>query len=149
MKAICRNFSGFQELFLIVQSRPGMLKWWPVWNDEVVLHGLITKFFRGHRGTYCMNQIQNMTSSWYSFSCLIKIRQQFPPPCRTFLIPYLIYFFHWLKAITALKKGAQLLKYGRRGKPKFCPFKLSNVCNFTIRLLLTLFFLRPWSLSLI
>jgi hypothetical protein len=31
------------------------------------------------------------------------------------------------QAITALKKGAQLLKYGRRGKPKFCPFRLSNV----------------------
>ncbi|OMO99055.1 Zinc finger, FYVE-type [Corchorus capsularis] len=30
------------------------------------------------------------------------------------------------KAITALKKGAPLLKYGRRGKPKFCPFRLSN-----------------------
>ncbi|EFJ18977.1 hypothetical protein SELMODRAFT_112120 [Selaginella moellendorffii] len=30
------------------------------------------------------------------------------------------------QAITALKKGAQLLKYGRRGKPKFCPFRLSN-----------------------
>ncbi|KAM1018345.1 hypothetical protein ACFX15_039235 [Malus domestica] len=29
-------------------------------------------------------------------------------------------------AITSLKKGAQLLKYGRRGKPKFCPFRLSN-----------------------
>ncbi|XVF24448.1 hypothetical protein REPUB_Repub13aG0128800 [Reevesia pubescens] len=29
-------------------------------------------------------------------------------------------------AITALKKGASLLKYGRRGKPKFCPFRLSN-----------------------
>ncbi|CAK7336528.1 unnamed protein product [Dovyalis caffra] len=29
-------------------------------------------------------------------------------------------------AITALKRGAQLLKYGRRGKPKFCPFRLSN-----------------------
>jgi len=32
-----------------------------------------------------------------------------------------------LQAITALKKGAYLLKYGRRGKPKFCPFRLSNV----------------------
>ena len=32
-----------------------------------------------------------------------------------------------VKAITALKKGVQLLKYGRRGKCKFCPFKLSNV----------------------
>lgn len=30
------------------------------------------------------------------------------------------------QAITALKKGTHLLKYGRRGKPKFCPFKLSN-----------------------
>ncbi|GMI87372.1 hypothetical protein like AT1G69710 [Hibiscus trionum] len=30
------------------------------------------------------------------------------------------------QAITALKKGTYLLKYGRRGKPKFCPFKLSN-----------------------
>ncbi|KAK6931215.1 Brevis radix (BRX) domain [Dillenia turbinata] len=29
-------------------------------------------------------------------------------------------------AITVLKKGAHLLKYGRRGKPKFCPFRLSN-----------------------
>ncbi|KAG6654320.1 hypothetical protein CIPAW_05G137000 [Carya illinoinensis] len=30
------------------------------------------------------------------------------------------------QAIAALKKGAHLLKYGRRGKPKFCPFRLSN-----------------------
>ncbi|CAA2941255.1 contains RCC1 domain [Olea europaea subsp. europaea] len=30
------------------------------------------------------------------------------------------------QAITALKKGSYLLKYGRRGKPKFCPFRLSN-----------------------
>ncbi|KAK4788625.1 hypothetical protein SAY86_019944 [Trapa natans] len=30
------------------------------------------------------------------------------------------------QAIIALKKGAYLLKYGRRGKPKFCPFRLSN-----------------------
>lgn len=29
------------------------------------------------------------------------------------------------QAFTALKKGAYLLKYGRRGKPKFCPFRLS------------------------
>ncbi|GER49526.1 regulator of chromosome condensation family protein [Striga asiatica] len=29
------------------------------------------------------------------------------------------------QAITALKKGAHLLNYGRRGKPKFCPFRLS------------------------
>ncbi|KAF5730073.1 hypothetical protein HS088_TW20G00443 [Tripterygium wilfordii] len=26
---------------------------------------------------------------------------------------------------TDIKKGAQLLKYGRKGKPKFCPFRLS------------------------
>ncbi|KAM1002058.1 PH, RCC1 and FYVE domains-containing protein 1-like [Malus sylvestris] len=30
------------------------------------------------------------------------------------------------QAIIALKKGAQLLKYGRKGKPKFCPFRLST-----------------------
>ncbi|XP_068643662.1 PH, RCC1 and FYVE domains-containing protein 1-like [Aristolochia californica] len=30
------------------------------------------------------------------------------------------------QAITALKKGAILQKHGRRGKPKFCPFRLSN-----------------------
>lgn len=33
----------------------------------------------------------------------------------------------FLKALNALKKGAQLLKYGRKGKPKFYPFRLSNV----------------------
>lgn len=37
------------------------------------------------------------------------------------------------QAIIALKKGAYLLKYGRRGKPKFCPFRLSNVSfNFLL-----------------
>ncbi|XVF09098.1 hypothetical protein REPUB_Repub07fG0061900 [Reevesia pubescens] len=30
------------------------------------------------------------------------------------------------QAITTLKKGMYLLKYGRWGKPKFCPFRLSN-----------------------
>ncbi|GAV80316.1 RCC1 domain-containing protein/FYVE domain-containing protein/BRX domain-containing protein/BRX_N domain-containing protein [Cephalotus follicularis] len=35
-------------------------------------------------------------------------------------------------AITALKKGAHLLKYGRRGKPKFCPFRLANDESFLI-----------------
>ncbi|XP_059303586.1 PH, RCC1 and FYVE domains-containing protein 1-like isoform X1 [Lycium ferocissimum] len=30
------------------------------------------------------------------------------------------------QAITALKRGSHLLKYGRRGKPKFCPFRLST-----------------------
>ncbi|GAB4845122.1 PH, RCC1 and FYVE domains-containing protein 1 [Ancistrocladus abbreviatus] len=29
------------------------------------------------------------------------------------------------QALVALKKGAQLLKYGCKGKPKFCPFRLS------------------------
>ncbi|KAL6844313.1 hypothetical protein ACP4OV_025986 [Aristida adscensionis] len=31
-----------------------------------------------------------------------------------------------MKALIALKKGTQLLKYGRKGKPKFTPFRLSN-----------------------
>ncbi|KAI3805089.1 hypothetical protein L1987_27135 [Smallanthus sonchifolius] len=30
------------------------------------------------------------------------------------------------QSFTALKEGAYLLKYGRRGKPKFCPFRLAN-----------------------
>ncbi|KAB1211373.1 Ultraviolet-B receptor UVR8 [Morella rubra] len=30
------------------------------------------------------------------------------------------------QAIVSMKKGAYLLKCGRRGKPKFCPFKLSS-----------------------
>ncbi|KAB2001996.1 hypothetical protein ES319_D11G035200v1 [Gossypium barbadense] len=30
------------------------------------------------------------------------------------------------QAISTLKKGMYLLKYGRWGKPKFCPFRLSN-----------------------
>ncbi|KAF5198747.1 Regulator of chromosome condensation [Thalictrum thalictroides] len=30
------------------------------------------------------------------------------------------------QALIALKKGSQLLKYGRKGKPKFYPFRLSN-----------------------
>ncbi|KAM7507875.1 hypothetical protein LguiA_018328 [Lonicera macranthoides] len=30
------------------------------------------------------------------------------------------------QALVALKKGSQLLKYGRKGKPKFCPFRLSH-----------------------
>ncbi|PKA51694.1 Ultraviolet-B receptor UVR8 [Apostasia shenzhenica] len=30
------------------------------------------------------------------------------------------------KALVALKKGSQLLKYGRKGKPKFYPFRLSH-----------------------
>ncbi|XP_020530161.1 uncharacterized protein LOC18445808 isoform X3 [Amborella trichopoda] len=29
------------------------------------------------------------------------------------------------QAVTALKKGTHLIKYGRKGKPKFCPFRLS------------------------
>ncbi|XVE54814.1 hypothetical protein DITRI_Ditri03aG0112800 [Diplodiscus trichospermus] len=32
----------------------------------------------------------------------------------------------FLQAITTLKKGMYLLKYGRWGKPKFCPVRLSN-----------------------
>nr|CAB3486248.1 unnamed protein product [Digitaria exilis] len=34
-------------------------------------------------------------------------------------------------ALIALKKGTQLLKYGRKGKPKFTPFRLSNAEVFT------------------
>ena len=49
-----------------------------------------------------------------------------------FIFLYFLFKFRFLscslqQAITALKKGAQLLKYGRRGKPKFCPFRVANV----------------------
>nr|GMD04061.1 PH, RCC1 and FYVE domains-containing protein 1 isoform X1 [Ipomoea batatas] len=30
------------------------------------------------------------------------------------------------QAIIAIKRGSYLLKYGSRGKPKFCPFRLST-----------------------
>lgn len=36
------------------------------------------------------------------------------------------------QALTTLKKGAQLLKYGRKGKPKFCAFRLSIDETFLI-----------------
>ncbi|XP_059297178.1 PH, RCC1 and FYVE domains-containing protein 1-like [Lycium ferocissimum] len=36
------------------------------------------------------------------------------------------------QAIIALKKGAHLLKYGRRGKPRFCPLRLSTDEKFLI-----------------
>ncbi|KAM7268628.1 hypothetical protein ACFE04_010794 [Oxalis oulophora] len=36
------------------------------------------------------------------------------------------------QAILAIKKGSQLLKCGRRGKPKFCPFRLSTDERFLI-----------------
>lgn len=34
-----------------------------------------------------------------------------------------------LKGLIALKKGTQLIKYSRKGKPKFCPFRLSSVID--------------------
>lgn len=36
------------------------------------------------------------------------------------------------QALISLKKGAQLLKYGRKGKPKFYPFRLSHDESFLI-----------------
>lgn len=35
-----------------------------------------------------------------------------------------------LKALIALKKGAQLIKYCRKGRPKFRTFRLSTVSSF-------------------
>ncbi|KAL6993290.1 PH, RCC1 and FYVE domains-containing protein 1, partial [Sarracenia purpurea var. burkii] len=42
------------------------------------------------------------------------------------LAAFLVHTHSVVKALVALKKGAHLLKYGRRGKPKFCPFRLST-----------------------
>ncbi|KAL5170263.1 PH, RCC1 and FYVE domains-containing protein 1 [Glycine soja] len=36
---------------------------------------------------------------------------------------------YFVKVLIAMKNGAQLLKYGRKGKPKFCPFRLSRICK--------------------
>ncbi|CAN7003798.1 unnamed protein product, partial [Brassica oleracea var. botrytis] len=36
------------------------------------------------------------------------------------------------QALISLKKGAQVLKYGRKGKPKFCPFRLSNMDTLSL-----------------
>ncbi|XP_048491147.1 PH, RCC1 and FYVE domains-containing protein 1 isoform X2 [Beta vulgaris subsp. vulgaris] len=33
------------------------------------------------------------------------------------------------QALITLKKGTQLIKYSRKGKPKFCPFRLSPICK--------------------
>lgn len=46
-------------------------------------------------------------------------------PMYLIVISYGSFFFCQPQAITALKRGSYLLKYGR--KPKFCPFWLSNV----------------------
>lgn len=58
--------------------------------------------------------------------------------CKRFTYFFLLMDLYaiWLtQAIIALKKGAYLLKYGRREKPKFCPFRLSNVSSFRFYLL--------------
>jgi len=42
---------------------------------------------------------------------------------------HLIYFMSrfFVKAFITLKKGTQLVKYSRKGKPKLCSFRLSAV----------------------
>lgn len=46
---------------------------------------------------------------------------------------FLIYLdFYILKALIALKKGSQLIKYSRKGKPKLCPFRISSVSLYAI-----------------
>lgn len=52
-----------------------------------------------------------------------------------------------LQALVALKKGTQLLKYGRKGKPKFTPFRLSNVSY--LQFLLCFFFENSFCSGLI
>ncbi|CAL9124126.1 unnamed protein product [Musa textilis] len=38
----------------------------------------------------------------------------------------LSYSYIFFKALVALKKGTQLIKYSRKGKPKLCPFRISS-----------------------
>lgn len=40
-----------------------------------------------------------------------------------------VLLFVIFKAIITLKKGSQLIKYSRKGKPKLCPFRISTVSN--------------------
>lgn len=61
----------------------------------------------------------------------------FSPVCKTKMDEYACclhyYFFFILKALVALKKGTQLIKYSRQGKPKFCPFRVSPVCTSLLK----------------
>ncbi|KAJ1386286.1 putative E3 ubiquitin-protein ligase, partial [Sesbania bispinosa] len=43
--------------------------------------------------------------------------------CPTYFI--VISVFPFVKAFITLKKGTQLVKYNRKGKPKLCTFRLS------------------------
>lgn len=45
----------------------------------------------------------------------------------THLFPFVFVIF---KALIALKKGTQLIKYSRKGKPKLCPFRISTVSYY-------------------
>lgn len=75
-----------------------------------------------------------------TYACTQHIHAWITPNCCIMVLCILIHWeghlkevdlgsWQWslLQAVTALKKGAYLLKYGRRGKPKFCPFRLANV----------------------
>ena len=47
--------------------------------------------------------------------------------------------FEILQAIVSIKKGAYLLKGRQRGKPKFCPFRLSMVLVYSLSYVITVF----------
>ena len=57
----------------------------------------------------------------------------------SFLCSYVYLFFAFWQALITLKKGSQLLKYGRKGKPKFYPFRLSSVSNNNLVFKLSIF----------
>lgn len=66
--------------------------------------------------------------SFLLFVCLFPL---LPPREPVFLSPQLkklVYIS--AQAIVSIKKGAYLLKCGRRGKPKLCPFRLSPVSMY-------------------
>ncbi|CAK9138076.1 unnamed protein product [Ilex paraguariensis] len=78
----------------------------------------LLKYGRRGKPKFCPFRLSNdeVTLKWYAGKEEKQLRltnvSQIIPGQRT--------------AITALKRGSYLLKYGRRGKPKFCPFRLSN-----------------------
>ena len=60
------------------------------------------------------------------------------------LCPVYVYC-EFVQAIVTLKKGAYLLRCGRRGKPKFCPFRLSTVASSFMSYVLRVFFFFNWN----
>lgn len=104
-------------------------------GNNVVLHPLYTwRIVVCVRKTLIILWFVLMLHVW-GFSILQV--QYFHPYVRhrwmNMLVVFTIIYFFILKALVALKKGTQLIKYSRQGKPKFCPFRVSPVCTSLLK----------------